>query len=187
MKKFLLLFLVAGSIAASAQTNSTPDGFTTGYLINSSNDRLEGSIKESFKKGTISFNSTSGISKNYTPSEINEFAIGQDVYLAYMNDFYKVTSAGTKGSLLQKVTNNKGKMLYNGSDAYAATTTDGKIGDFYLKIKSTEKVALVTKQNFEKVFASFCGDCTALQANILAKQLDYSTLDKAVEQYNNCN
>lgn len=187
MKKFLLLLFVAGSVTTSAQTNAAPEGFATGYLINSSNDKLEGFIKESFKKGTISFNAASGTNKSYSPADINEFTIGQDLYVAYMNDFYKVTAAGNKGSLLQKVTNNKGKMLYNGSDAYPATTTEGKIGDFYLKIKAAEKVALVTKQNFENVFASFCGDCTALQTSIQGKQLDYSSLEKAVEQYNNCN
>ena len=187
MKKLFLLLAVATTITASAQTILTPEGFASGYFINSSNEKTEGFIKESFKKGSIVFLAANGSKKNYTPADINEFAIGSNVYVAYMIDYYKVTATGNKGSLMQKVTNNSGKLIYNGNEAYAATTTEGKPGDYYLRIKATDKVALVTKQNFEKVFASFCADCTALQTNILAKQIDYNTIEKAVEQYNNCN
>lgn len=187
MKKLLLLLAVAGTLNAAAQTNSVPEGFAAGYMINNSNEKLEGFVKESFKKGSIAFTTADGSKKNITPADINEFAIGPNVYIGYMNDFYKVTAAGAKGSLLQKVTNNSGKLIYIGTEAYTANTTEGKQGDYYLKIKATDKVTLVTKQNFEKVFASFCADCTALQTNIQAKQVDYTTIEKAVELYNNCN
>lgn len=187
MKKLFLLLAVTGTITASAQTNPAPDGFTSGYLINNGNEKSTGFIKETFKKGSVTFTTPGSGKKNYAPADINEFAIGNDVYIAYMNDFYKVTATGNKGSLLQKVTNNAGKLMYNGTEAYASSTTEGKPGDYYLRIKATDKVALVTKQNFEKVFASFCADCTALQTNIQDKQLDYTSIEKAVEQYNKCN
>lgn len=187
MKQLFLLLAVAGAITTSAQTNPAPEGYTSGYFINNSNEKLEGYIKESFKKGGFTFTTTSGNKKSYTPADIKEFTVGGKVYIAYMNDFYLVTASGNKGSLLQKVTNNSGKIIYNGTEAYAANTTDGKPGGYYLRIIATDKVALVTKQNFEKVFASFCADCTALQTKIQAKQVDYSTIEKAVEQYNNCN
>ncbi len=187
MKKWIFLLAVAGTISASAQTSTAPEGYTSGYLINGSNEKSEGFIKESFKKGGIVFTNSAGNKKNYTPADINEFAIGTNIYIAYQNDFYKVTASGNKGSLLQKVTNNSGKLIYNGTEAYTAGTTEGKPGDYYLRIRATGQVALVTKENFEKVFASFCADCTALQTNIQGKQLNYSTIEKAVEQYNNCN
>ncbi|MBC7888603.1 MAG: hypothetical protein H7Z13_12045 [Ferruginibacter sp.] len=187
MKKLFLLLAVAGAATASAQTTVAPDGFTTGYFVSAGNEKSEGFIKESFKKGSIAFTNADGSKKSFSPADINEFGIGATVYIAYMNDFYKVTASGNKGSLLQKVTNNSGKVLYNGTEAYAANTTEGKPGDYYLRIKAGDKVALVTKQNFEKVFASFCGDCTNLQTSIQGKQLDYTTIEKAVELYNDCN
>ncbi|MEO6721084.1 MAG: hypothetical protein ABIN67_11965 [Ferruginibacter sp.] len=187
MKKLFFLLAVVGTINATAQTNTVPDGFTAGYIINNSNEKLEGAIKESFRKGIISFADVAGAKKSYTPADITEFAIGTDVYVAYLNDFYKVGSTGKKSSLLQKVTNNSGKIAYNGAEAYTLTTTEGNPGDYYLKLKATNMVALVTKKNFESVFASFCADCTVLQTSIQGKQLDYNTITKAVEQYNDCN
>lgn len=187
MKKLFFLLAVAGTFTASAQNNLVPTGNNNGYFITNTNEKSEGLIKESFKKGTITVTTTNGSTKTFAPADITEFAIGTNVYIAFMNDFYKVTAAGNKGSLLQKVTNNSGKMLYNGTEAYTANTTKGKPGDYYLKINATDKVALVTSQNFEKVFASFCSDCTALLTNIQEKQLNYTSIEKAVEQYNNCN
>jgi hypothetical protein len=187
MKKLMLSLAVTISLTASAQTSTTPEGFTGGYFINSSNEKTEGFIKESFKKGTIVFINTDGAKKNYSPADINEFSIDNSHFIAYMNDFYKVITAGKKGTLLQKVTNNSGKMLYNGTEAFSATTTEGKPGDYYLRVKSINQVELVTNKNFEKVFAASCADCTALLSNIQSKQLDYASIEKAVEQYNNCN
>jgi hypothetical protein len=47
-------------------------------------------------------------------------------------------------------------------------------------------VELVTKDNFQQVFTTACADCTALLTNIKAKQLDYTSIEKAMVQYNNC-
>jgi hypothetical protein len=186
MKQLLFLLAMAGFLSTSAQTTTAPEGYTAGYFINSSNEKSEGFIKESFKKGSIQFIGANGNKKNYTPAEINEVAIDANVYIAYMNDFYKVTTTGNKGSLLQKATNNSGKMLYNGNEAFAATTTEGKPGDYYIRVKTTNQVELVTKDNFQQVFTTACADCTALLTNIKAKQLDYTSIEKAMVQYNNC-
>lgn len=186
MKQSLLLLLLISTLAASAQNTTTPEGFTDGYYINSSNEKTAGFIKESFKKGAISFTTATSVKKNYTAADINGFAIGSDVYIAYMYDFYKVVATGNKGTLLQKVTNNSGKLMYNGTEAFSVSTTDGKPGDYYLQVKSTDKVTLVTKQNFEKVFTTYCADCSQLMASIQGKQLDYASITQAVEQYNQC-
>ena len=187
MKKLFLLLAVAGSFTVAAQNPTIPEGFGAGYVIDTHNEKLEGSLKENFRKGTVSFADAAGVKRTYTTADITEFTIGTDVYIVYLNDFYKVSSTGKKSSLLQKATNNKGKFIYNGADAYPLTTTEGDPGDYYLKIKATDQVALVTKKNFESVFASFCADCTVLQTNIQGKQLDYKNITKAVEQYNDCN
>ena len=186
MKKLFLLIAVVSTIAVSAQTTPAPEGFTSGYFINNSNEKSTGFIKESFRKGNIVFISTDGVKKTYAPADITAFSIGNDVYTAYMSDFYKVVATGTRGTLQQKVTNNSGKLMYNGSEAYAVSTTEGKPGDYYLRIKATDKVSLVTKQNFEKVFTANCADCSILLTSIQGKQLDYASIEKAVEQYNAC-
>ena len=187
MKKLLLFLAVAGSLNSIAQTDPISEGFSAGYIIDNSNEKTEGAIKEIFKKNSIVFTGHTGNKKTYAPENITEFTIGPDVYITYLNDFYKVSSTGKKGSLLQKVTNNKGKLIYNGTEAFPLTTTEGKVGDYYLRINATDKIALVTKKNFESVFASFCADCVALQTSIQGKQLDYANITKAVEQYNSCN
>jgi len=187
MKHVFFLLAVASFLSTSAQTTTTAERFTSGYFINSSNEKLEGLIKESFKKGSIQFIAANGDKKSYTPADINEFSVDNNHFIAYMNDFYKVITSGKKGSLLQKVTNNSGRMLYNGTEAFSANTTEGKPGDYYLRLKSMNQIELVTIKNFEKIFSASCADCITLVLNIQSKQLDYSSIEKAVEQYNNCN
>lgn len=186
MKKLIFMLAVLYSLTAVAQISTTPDGFAPGYFIDANNEKQEGFIKESFKKGSFLFIASNGTKKTYMPADINEFAIGVTVYTSCMNDFYKVMATGNKGSLLQKVTNNSGKILYNSNEAYVATTTEGKPGNYYLHIKATSQINLVTKDNFEKVFAASCGDCVALQTNIKEKQLDFMSIEKAVILFNNC-
>jgi len=187
MKQLFFSLAIASFLSTSAQTTTTTEGFTAGYFINSSNEKMEGLIKESFKKGSVQFITANGTKKTYTPADINELTIDNNHFIAYMNDFYKVITTGKKSSLLQKVTNNSGRILYNGTEAFSATTTEGKPGDYYLRVKSINQVELVTNKNFEKVFAASCADCAALVSNIQSKQLDYASIEKAVEQYNSCN
>ena len=110
MKKLLLCMAIIATVSVSAQPTPV-DGTSTGYIISNNNEKLEGTIKESFKKGNIVFTNSAGVKKTNTPAEITGFSNGEELYTAYLNDFYKIVSDGKKGSLLQKLTNNSGKLV----------------------------------------------------------------------------
>ena len=101
MKQLFFLLAVAGFLSTSAQTTTAAEGYSAGHFINSSNEKMDGQLKESFKKGTIQFIAADGNNKTYSPADINEFTIDNNHFIAYMNDFYKVITTGKKGSLLQ--------------------------------------------------------------------------------------
>ncbi len=186
MKKLVSLLAISCSLQVMAQNNTAPEGYSDGYFVTTSNQKSEVAIKPNFKKGSISVVDAAGSKKNYTPSDINAFALGNTAYIAYLYDFYKMVTPGNNVSLLQKVTDNSGKLVYNGAEAYAASTTEGKLGAYYLRIHASDKVVLVTKENFETVFASYCADCTTLVQQIRGHQLDYASIEKAVLLYNEC-
>jgi hypothetical protein len=187
MKKLITL-AAALVFTAAAGLAQAPAGYTAGQITTSNNEKLDGYIKESFKgKGAISFIAAGGSKKTYSPADIKGFTLAGVQYIAYMNDFYKTIASGNKGNLYQKATDNSGKMTYNGADASPAATTDGRPGDYYLQVGLNNALNLVTKKNFETVFASHCADCAAVQSGIKAGQLDYTQIVKTVEQYNSCN
>jgi hypothetical protein len=186
----LMMFFAVMPFMAFSQIEkpaSLPADFVPGYLITATNEKLEGFIKESLKsQGTIFFVNTKGEKKQYNSYNLQSFVINNVTYVSYSNDFYKVIVIGNKGTLYQKVSDNSGKLINTGSESRVATTTDGKTGDFYLQVKTSDDLTLITKRNFESVFAKVCADCLALQNDIKAKQIDYAQVVKAVEEYNSC-
>ncbi len=188
----LMMFIAAMPFMGFSQVEK-PAGagvdFLPGYIITGNNEKIEGFIKESLKsQGGIAFVSNKGEKKQYNSFSLQSFFVNNTTYVSYSNDFYKVIVTGSKGALYQKATDNSGKLINTDAEARVATTTDGKIGDYYLQIKSTDSddFALITKKNFESVFTKVCADCVALQNDIKAKQIDYAQVVKAVEVYNNC-
>lgn len=168
-------------ILASAQTE------TKGTIVTANNEIIEGTIKDQLqRKGNILFVNANGTKKLYTPSDISGFTINGVKYISYASDFYKEVGTGNKATLYQRVTDNSGKMLYNGAEVVSISTAEGKFGDYYLQIKSDLKFNLLTKKNFAEVMSSLCADCATVQANIKSGQLNYTEVAKAVEQYNNC-
>lgn len=187
MKKAIVSLLVILGFSMSNLQAQTPAGYEKGSIILADNSKQDGLIKESLNaKGTVSFMTSAGSKKTYTVAELNGFSYKNDIYIAYTNDFYKAITIGSKASLYQKQTNNAGKLLYNGSDAYTATTTEGNIGDYYIQINKSDDLLLVNAKNFSALLSKSFADCSAVVAEITAKQLDYAQLTKAVEKYNSC-
>lgn len=143
-------------------------------------------IKDHTKKGAIIFSSATGQRKAYTPDELSGYTLNGVNYISYTSDFYKVVVSGSKASLYQRVTDNSGKMLYNGSDAMAIITAAGKLGDFYLQTGSDTKLTWLTQKNFDKIIASAFGSCPTIVAGINSKQWNYSQLSTVVNEYNIC-
>jgi len=162
-------------------------GFKQGSVITASKERLTGSIKESFRsKGVITFLPVEGNRRVYSPSGIFSFHMDDTNFISYANDFYQEISSGTKVCLYQKVTDNRDKILYNGSEvAGISKTTKGKIGDYYLLTSSKTELDLITRKTFEKYFLGLSHDNKNLQSKIKDRTLGYTQIIKVVELYNN--
>ena len=185
-KMFLSLALLVTGFPFLAHSQTVTGDFQKGSIMKTTHETLEGSIKDQTKKGTIVFTSTTGQKKVYTPDELLGFTLNGANYISYLSDFYKVVVSGSRASLYQRVTDNSGKMLYNGADAISITTASGKIGDFYLQAGTEIKLTWLAQKNFDKVLATAFTDCTTIVAGIKAKQWDYSQLNIVVSEYNAC-
>ena len=141
MKQFLSLtisaaaLIIAGTWKMAAQ--ELPAGFKSGYIITTDGTRQEGLIKESFKsKASFVFQATTGKKVTYGGNGVKEVSIGGISYISFVNDFFKVISTGEKASLLQKMSDATGKIIYNGTDA--AGISSGTEDD---RIRSLERLA----------------------------------------------
>lgn len=161
--------------------------FRKGSVITSNREQLSGKIRESFKSnGMITFLSPDGNKKVYSPSEIVSFSVDTVGFLSYANDFYKEIFCGAKICLYQKVTNNRDKVFYNGSEAAGfVKTTEGKVGDYYVFATGKKELELITKNTFEKYFLDLSKGNKVLQEKIKDGTLGYAQIVKVVELYNN--
>ena len=188
MKKMILSLLmtaVTANFAVYAQTSSSD--FQKGSILTAANEKVDGTIKDQTKnKGSIAFVSASGQKKVYTPAELSGFSLSGANYISYSSDFYKVVVPTGKAALYQRVTDNSGKMLYNGAEVVSVTTAEGIAGDFYIQIASGDKWIWVTQKNFETVLSAAFADCASVVSDIKSKQIDFAQIAKAVEKYNGC-
>lgn len=182
-----LVFAAWSSFAQTEKPASLSADFVQGSILTSSYEKLDGYIKESLKKdGNIVFVNAQGQKKTYNVSNLQSFTVNGISYISYLNDFYKTIATGTKVALYQKTTDNNGKLISNGTESVVATTTDGKVGDYYLQSKKDNDLTLVTKKNFEESVSQVCADCSVLISDVKSKQIDYTQIVKVVEKYNNC-
>lgn len=181
------LLLAATVLPFMAESQTISSDFQKGTIVTATNEKLDGTIKDQAKnKATILFTSSTGQKKIYTPAELSGFTLNGVNYISFASDFYKVITSGSKASLYQRVTDNSGKMIYNGAEAVVVTTAEGKAGDYYIQTGADSKLSWVTQKNFETfISAAFVG-CPGVVADIKNKQLDYTQLNKAVEKYNSC-
>jgi hypothetical protein len=176
----LCLALSLFPLAMRAQTE-----IKTSHVITESNQRLEGEIKESFKKGKLVVSLPDKTSKTLTPSEVKNFQLDGINYISFSNDFYKEITTGSKAQLYQKVTDNSGEKIYNGAEIVGyITTTPGKRGDYYLMHSQGATMDLVTKKNFREYFLKLFSNNESLVSKINDKSLDYDHLKEAVDLYN---
>ncbi|MBN8685695.1 MAG: hypothetical protein J0M10_01705 [Chitinophagales bacterium] len=189
MKKYVPLFAVLLLLLPfRSLLAQSPAGFTPGYVILADGSRLDGSIKESFKsKAAIAFQPASGKKINLGANAVNEVNIGGSSFVSYANDFFKVISTGTTLTLLQKVSDATGKVIYNGAEAAGISSgTEGRIGDFLIRINGQSAPLLVTEAGINGLFSNTLTACPAIQTSAKAGQLKLADLEKLVAQYNTC-
>lgn len=181
----ILALLTGFSFTAAAQA---PAGFTAGFIITPDGTRQEGFIKEQFKgKAAFVFQPNSGKKQTLGGNAVNEVNIGATQYISYANDFFKVVTSGSKAVLLQKVSDATGKVIYNGSEAAGISSgTEGKIGDYFIRISGTSSLVLINKDNLNKQAASLMASCPAIATAAAEGKLEITNLDAIVSQYNSC-
>ncbi len=187
-KKTIIVALTLSLIAifGLAQTNQVSD-FQNGSIIGFNGEKTSGTIKVLFKqRGGIIFSNSSGSKKQLTPNEIKGFEVNNELYTNFSGDFYKVIVAGTKINLLQKETDNSGKIFYNGAQAISNTSTEGKIGDLYLQPIDMDAFWHVTDKNFTTIAESAFASCTLVLADVKAKRSTYDQLVAIVTKANVC-
>lgn len=179
------LLLVAGfGLNVTAQTSSD---FQKGSVLKAGNEIIEGSIRDqAAKKGNILFQSGTGKKTVYTPAEISGYSISGITYISYASDFYKVLVTPGKAGLYQRITDNSGKLLYNGAEVVSVTTAEGKAGDLYVQVQAEGKWTRITPKDFETTASALFADCASVVTAIKNKQLDHTQLSKLVQQYNSC-
>lgn len=186
MKKMITSLLLAAVGFGPVTAQNTAD-FQKGAVLTAANETLEGTIRDqAAKKGTILFQSASGRKTIYSPAEIAGYTLNGNHYISYASDFYKVLVAPGKAGLYQRVTDNSGKMLYNGAEVVTVTTAEGKAGDYYIQLQSDNKWIRVTQKDFEATALTIFADCGTVVLAIKNKQLDFTQLAKLLEQYNSC-
>lgn len=180
----LLLVTVGLPLGVSAQ--SAPE-FQKGTVQKASQEVLDGSIRDqTAKKGTILFQSAAGKKTVYSPAEIAGFTLNGSNYISYASDFYKVLVAPGKAGLYQRVTDNSGKMLYNGAEVISVTTAEGKAGDYYIQLQADSKWVRITQKDFEATITNLFAGCSVVLDAVKNKTSDFTSLSKLVEQYNSC-
>jgi hypothetical protein len=184
LKQTLLVFTIAVGLFAKAQTGND---FQQGTVTNYANETSVGSIKPMFKqRGVIIFQNANQQKRQLSPIEISAFTVGNENYNAYTNDYYKVIIKGEKASLLERVTDNGGKIYYNGTIPVNTPSLEGKIGDLYLLKAGAGEPVLVSGAAFSKNAASLWGDCSAIAGTLALKTIDAAALKNLVAQYNSC-
>ncbi len=185
MKKTAFSFVIAlfFAITVFAQTNTTD--FLPGSFTSFSNEKTVGTVKQQFKqRGLIVFAASNGKKTPYTPNEIQGFEINGEQYISYSGDFYKVMVTGAKLNLLQKVTDNNGKIYYNGSQPITTVAVTGKINDYYLQQIASDGFYHITAENYRTVAEQVFANNATILAAIKSNQTDYSKLAESVTKIN---
>jgi hypothetical protein len=176
----LCLSIALLPLATNAQTETKK-----GFVVTENDQRIEGQLQESFKKGKLVVTLPGNARKTYAPSELKSFTLDDINYISHSNDFYKEIATGSKAQLYQKVTDNSGEKIYNGAEIVGyTTTTPGRRGDYYL-LRSGADMDLITKRNFRDYFLKLFSNNESLVSKIKDKSLDYAQLKEAVDLYNN--
>jgi hypothetical protein len=184
LKHKLLVLAIAGALFTNAQNSSD---FQQGTITTYANETSAGTIRPMFKqRGVIIFQNGSQQKKQFSPNDVASFTVGNENYNAYTNDFYRIVVKGDKAILLERVTDNGGKIYYNGTTPVNTPSQAGKIGDLYvLKAGSTEPI-LASGTAFQKNATALFGDCNAVVGALAVKTIDVSALKNLVTQYNSC-
>lgn len=163
-------------LIVSGQSN-----FQKGLIVMLNGDKIEDSVKLS--NGKLK---ALKLRKTFAPNELKAFTIATTNYLSYQNDYYKEVTSGVRITLYQKVTDNLDEEVFNGTEFVGfAETTEGKIGDYYIRQTSKAKLDHITKKNFSNYFLDLIASNDSIAIRIKSGGLGYQQIRDVADLYNN--
>ena len=183
--KSLMVMTLALPILTTNAQDTTPKGFKFGAITLASGNNLSGYVKDNMRNNaSIIFLKEQGGKKiTYDGTQLNAIEIEGVKFICINNDFFKVLSEGDL-NFLQKSSNAKGKIVYNGTEAAVASGTDGKPGDYFIYRKNNHELKLITNKNIGEVISTSFENYTAAIEKAQEANGDPSQLKAAVDVYN---
>ncbi len=180
-----LSFILSNILMQAAAQTEIPKGYQKGSLVLADGSVSTGYIKESIrKKATVAFADNSFLNKkNYTADEIISVEIEDIKYVGLQSDFFKVICEG-EISYLQKASDAKGSIIYNGTDPIVVNGTEGNPGDYFIYQPSSKQLTLVTEKNVADIAALFFKDNTNATEKAKLAKTDLLQLKEAVIAFN---
>src|SRR5689334_17709934 len=161
----LMAFTLAlGSLSVTAQ-DAVPKGFKTGTISLANGTSASGFVKDNIRNNAsiVFLNEPNGKKITYDGTHLNALEIEGVKFICINNDFFKVLSEGEL-NFLQKSSDAKGKVFYNGMESVVSSGTDGKPGDYFIYRNSSRELKLITNKNFgEVISASFQNYSAAIE------------------------
>ncbi len=154
-----------------------------GSVFTSNGKEISDSLKLS--KGKLISLSSINLRKEYKPADVQSFIIDNLRYISYSNDFYKEIDSGNKAVLYQKISDNSREKNFNGPEVVGfLTTTEGRIGDYYVRLAGETKLDLITKKTFGNYFTKLFASNDSMVSKITTGALGYDQIKDAVDFYN---
>lgn len=176
-----------GMFPANAQTE-VQQGYTKGKLVLADGSIVSGYVKDNIRRdASVSFiNETDKKKKDFEGTELNGVEMNNTRYICIQGDFFTVMTDGEL-SFLQKMSDASGKVVYNGLENTVSNGTEGKPGDYFIYNSSTHQLRKIFKKNINELAVNVFTGCNAAQEKIKASNGDMTTIQNAVEIYNNRN
>lgn len=180
MKQISLLLLLLVSFFPKTLLAQTD--FKKGFIVTANNETIEALLR--FWKGKLIAIGSGKVHKIYNPAEVKRFSIGTMNCISYSNDFYKEVTTGITAGLYQKISNNSGELLYNGTEPIRfLETTNGTIGDLYILTEPGKQLVLISKKDFKDYYSKLLVTNNGLFARMKWESLTYRQIKKVLKVY----
>ena len=140
-RNIMAITFALGSLSLTAQV-AAPKGFKTATVSLDNGSSMSGFLNE-----------PGGKKMTYDATQVNAVNVEGVKFICINNDFFKVLSEGEL-NFLQKSSDAKGKVFYNGLESIVSSGTDGKPGDYFIYRNSTRELKLITNKNLNEVVSS---------------------------------
>ena len=178
MKKILAgLVLIIAIHAAQAQNAALLFNGTT----------LQGNFRNDISRtGTLTYLDAANKKQQLSASQVKECSIDQHRYISYKNDFFEVVTTGNRFTLYQKVTDNDGKLTYNGTEATVLQGSEGRKGEYFISAPGDQGLTWLKKKEYLTIIKPMAKDCQAVLEQLESGKMTYTELPALIGTLNNC-